>query len=54
MVDNLPPPNAEVKNEWSCTCTPPKCLHVGDSDIFTFHLQECNPKVEFRRLVNVL
>jgi hypothetical protein len=34
-VDNSPPPNFEVKNEWSCTATPPICLPGVYRDNFT-------------------
>jgi hypothetical protein len=26
-ADNSPPSSAKVKNAWSCTSTPPICLH---------------------------
>ena len=34
-VDNAPPPNSEIKNEWSCTAIPSICLHGVYSDNFT-------------------
>ena len=30
------PPNAEIRNEWSCTCTPHACLFVAGRNRFTF------------------
>jgi hypothetical protein len=35
-VDHSPPPNAEVKNEWSYTSTPPTCLHAMHRVNFAF------------------
>jgi hypothetical protein len=37
-ADHLPPFNAEVRNEWSCTCTPPPsiCLRAVHADNCTF------------------
>jgi len=35
-ADHSPPPSAKVKNEWSCTSTPPTCLHGMDRDNFMF------------------
>jgi len=35
-VDYLSPSNAELKNEWSHTSTPPICLDGVYSDKFTF------------------
>ena len=35
-LDHSLPSNAEVKNEWSCTSTPPIRLHGVDRDNFTF------------------
>jgi hypothetical protein len=37
-VDHLPPSSAEVKNEWSCTSTPPICLYVVERNNFVFTL----------------
>ena len=36
FVDNSVPFSAEVKNDWSCTSTPPICLCGVDKDNFTF------------------
>jgi hypothetical protein len=35
-ADHSPPSNTEIENEWSCTSTPPVCLHGVDRDSFTF------------------
>ena len=37
-VNHSPPSSAKVKNEWSCTSTPPICLHGVDRANFTFTL----------------
>ena len=38
-VDHLPPPSAEVKNEWSYTSIPPICLQGQEREKFyIFHL----------------
>jgi hypothetical protein len=34
-VDRPPQTNAEVKNEWSYSSTPPICFHGMDTDKFT-------------------
>jgi len=36
-VNHSPPPPAEIKNEWSYTCTPSIRLNDLDRDNFTFH-----------------
>ena len=33
-VDHSPPSSAEVKNGWSCTSTPPICLHGVEKEGF--------------------
>ena len=35
-VDHSPRSSAETKNEWSCTATPPACLHSVERDTFAF------------------
>jgi len=30
------PSTVEAKNDWSCTSSPPICLHVVDKENFTF------------------
>jgi len=35
-VNHTPPSTVEVKNEWSCTSTPPICLHGVDRENFIF------------------
>jgi hypothetical protein len=37
-VNHTPPSTVEVKNEWSCTSTPPICLHGVDRENFIFCL----------------
>jgi hypothetical protein len=37
-VDHSPPSSVETENEWSCTCTPPVCLHGGDMYVFQLHV----------------
>ena len=34
-VNHSPPSSAEDRNEWSCTCAPPLCLHGVGEDNFT-------------------
>jgi len=36
--DHSPPPNAEVKNQWSYTLHPPTRLHGPDKNNLTLHL----------------
>ena len=36
--DHLSPPSARVKNEWSCTSTPPTCLHAMYRDNIIFNI----------------
>jgi hypothetical protein len=35
-VEHSPPPNAEVKNDWSYTSAPPVYLHGVDRETFTY------------------
>jgi uncharacterized membrane protein len=35
-VKHLPLYRAEFKSEWSCTSTPPLCMHGADGKNFTF------------------
>ena len=37
-ADHSPQSSAQVKNEWSCTPTPPICPHGMDRDKFNFYL----------------
>jgi hypothetical protein len=42
---HLLPSSAELKNEWDCISTPPKCLLGEERENFTFNLryhEECN------------
>jgi hypothetical protein len=39
-VDHSFPSYAEVKNEWSCTSSPPVCLYGVHRDSFTFFTPE--------------
>ena len=39
-VEHWPPSCAEVRNEWSCTYTPPVWIHGVDRDNFTFFITE--------------
>ena len=39
-IDHSHPSSAEVKNEWSCTSSPPVCLRGMDRDNFT--LRQCH------------
>ena len=40
-VNHISTSSAEFKNEWSCTSSPPICLHGTDRDHFTFHIGKC-------------
>jgi hypothetical protein len=37
-VDHSPLSNAEDRNEWNCTPTPPICLHIVDGETFTLSI----------------
>jgi hypothetical protein len=51
-VDHSPPPNTEVKNEWSYTSTPPTCLHAKHRVSFDFTLSVISfYKLTFRHCV---
>jgi hypothetical protein len=47
-VDHSSPYNVEVKNEWSCTSTPPIRLHGVDRDSFTFLVSIASSRTETR------
>jgi hypothetical protein len=36
-TDHSPPSSSQVKNEWSCTSTPPICPHCMDRDEFNLY-----------------
>jgi hypothetical protein len=46
-VNHPLPPNAEVRNEWSCTCTPHACLLVAGRKIFTFFVDFLSVPCDF-------
>jgi len=39
-IDRSHPPSAEVKNEWSCTSSPPVCLRGMDRE--NINLRDCH------------
>jgi hypothetical protein len=42
QAGRLSPFTVEAKNEWSCTSTPPKCLHGVNRDKFSIHNNDSN------------
>ena len=42
LVNQSPPPNTVLKNEWSYASSPPTCLHGVDNQNFTFCIFFCD------------